>query len=982
MADSRRFTSFFRALRERRTQSLPVMSKRLTAGLKSILTRKTDKRGLDMDMLDQDGASDGSLVEPSAPPSQDERPAKESVAGVGRNPTLNNETNHTIPARSHSTATPRGSEKRKYSGEHDDTLLTERCLYSTEAATPPTNVSRKPSTKKQQEIIDWVNQQPAVDQFSAQTPDETLPLVREDGRADVSLDITQKDETQQNDDPRVFSTPSGRTSPRKSHHSRISQDPKNRVIRESQHDQFAPVSRRGTFESQRGIYAFQMPSTTSITDQFYLSRRDSEATVGTTISGTVSDGISNKRLSASTIATTLTMAASSDTLHGQFKRLRPDSRSSSYRSGSIPSVRSSAHASNPHSLRQKVLPSAPRDSTQTPEVFHPPIPAIPQQVSTCQVGAVHSPLPLPPKSVLEAGVLAQQRRGRNSDSNPGTPTRAEFGEEPRICVPPETGDDILSVINEHASDAGSTMRASPRPSVDHRPETQEFLIDGLGNRQPSEGPSSLFSRDASPLESITSVTSLGDLLEGERPSQESSDAEDTMSDVTDHTDLSLIEVFETSQTPFDPGLLSVLMSLKEEVVDRIKQRLQTIMLQEHGFQQHPTQHNTSGSTQSEASSGSAEKATSLSALPTLRKRALDEGDDNSPGRENGDDGGRRKRKDTTTRAQLEAHLRKLACPFHKRYPSNAKLSKSCHGPGWGSVHRVKEHIYRRHGPLSRCTRCLDTFASEEKLTEHMRAEARCENRMAPPDEETINISKSQGLELRKRKKEVSEEERWFNTFHILFPDVPPDQFPSPYHESSLQVPSDPDMLSDFRTFLRRALPERIISDVNNHLRVQPPGFILPENTAELISRTLQEVMDRYRPVLLPESPEATKSADASPLFVEASTHQEPAERPGGVQTLNTYTGLNTGQVIPPPPRAAPPAPPPSTWGVVPLSDSPSTSTFDFGFSNMNQAQSAPVVEAPAVSYYAGDEMTESWVADGGYDGVGWSYGEYLEGTGP
>jgi len=97
------------------------------------------------------------------------------------------------------------------------------------------------------------------------------------------------------------------------------------------------------------------------------------------------------------------------------------------------------------------------------------------------------------------------------------------------------------------------------------------------------------------------------------------------------------------------------------------------------------------------------------------------------------------------------------------------------GPDW-----AREHIYRRHKrPAFRCPRCLDTFETDDKLNEHARSDAICDTKDAPPEEETIYISKSQESQLRKKKRERSEEERWFNIFNMLFPGVPVDQRPSP-----------------------------------------------------------------------------------------------------------------------------------------------------------------------------------------------------------
>jgi hypothetical protein len=92
----------------------------------------------------------------------------------------------------------------------------------------------------------------------------------------------------------------------------------------------------------------------------------------------------------------------------------------------------------------------------------------------------------------------------------------------------------------------------------------------------------------------------------------------------------------------------------------------------------------------------------------------------------------------------------------------------------------REHIYRCHQrPDVYCDRCLVSFTEEGKLAEHLRADNRCENKAAPSDGETIYITQSQERALRKRKRMVPEEERWLNSFQIIFPDVPKEHIPSP-----------------------------------------------------------------------------------------------------------------------------------------------------------------------------------------------------------
>ncbi|KAK9770710.1 putative C2H2-type domain-containing protein [Seiridium cardinale] len=44
----------------------------------------------------------------------------------------------------------------------------------------------------------------------------------------------------------------------------------------------------------------------------------------------------------------------------------------------------------------------------------------------------------------------------------------------------------------------------------------------------------------------------------------------------------------------------------------------------------------------------------------------------------------------------EEAQRRLACPFFKHNPSKHVTERTCTGPGWSSVHRLKQHLFRRH----------------------------------------------------------------------------------------------------------------------------------------------------------------------------------------------------------------------------------------------------------------------------------------------
>ncbi|KAK3320496.1 kinase-like domain-containing protein [Cercophora scortea] len=137
--------------------------------------------------------------------------------------------------------------------------------------------------------------------------------------------------------------------------------------------------------------------------------------------------------------------------------------------------------------------------------------------------------------------------------------------------------------------------------------------------------------------------------------------------------------------------------------------------------------------------------------------------------------------------------RRLACPFMKVGVHPSELTRACKGPGYDSNFRVKEHIQRCHTPASfknplGCHRCLREFESANLLYKHSREEPQCLIR-AP---EIINgqLSLEQALSLRsmkKRRTDMTEEDKWFEIFRILFPskDLPA----SPYHEDATTVSS-------------------------------------------------------------------------------------------------------------------------------------------------------------------------------------------------
>lgn len=164
------------------------------------------------------------------------------------------------------------------------------------------------------------------------------------------------------------------------------------------------------------------------------------------------------------------------------------------------------------------------------------------------------------------------------------------------------------------------------------------------------------------------------------------------------------------------------------------------------------------------------------------KRQLDGGDLNnslSGGDENGRDKGGNKR----AKKDPEAG-RKFACPFYKHDPRTHRKERTCCGPGWDSIHRLKEHLYRKHRlPKHACPRCGESFGGANGLTAHLRADITCKTvDIGPVD--GIDEEMESKLKVRKTQSGLTEEERWLEIYLILFPKANREKIPSPYYDGT------------------------------------------------------------------------------------------------------------------------------------------------------------------------------------------------------
>lgn len=93
----------------------------------------------------------------------------------------------------------------------------------------------------------------------------------------------------------------------------------------------------------------------------------------------------------------------------------------------------------------------------------------------------------------------------------------------------------------------------------------------------------------------------------------------------------------------------------------------------------------------------------------------------------------------------------------------------------------REHLFRVHRlPKFRCNRCAWEFQSSKELASHQRSARPCELQVFEDQMEGINSE--QEAQLKSRKKDCTnkpEEEKWTDTYSILFPTDDLSDIPTP-----------------------------------------------------------------------------------------------------------------------------------------------------------------------------------------------------------
>lgn len=234
----------------------------------------------------------------------------------------------------------------------------------------------------------------------------------------------------------------------------------------------------------------------------------------------------------------------------------------------------------------------------------------------------------------------------------------------------------------------------------------------------------------------------------------------------------------------------------------------------------------------QGSSGTASRAGQSRAQGSGKRKSR--GEDSLPPDDPDEDGSNKRRRiSTTTVTEDSENGPRFACPFYKHDPNCYRNRRTCPGPGWPTVHRMKEHLYRSHAQPIFCNRCYLMFDSDNELSTHQRADPCPVSAPQPID----GIGRETLKSLRKRTTANRlEEDKWRDTYQLLFPDVAQSDIPSPYYDSA--SPSE-----GSRRF-RRDLLERIRQELFTTAE-QEPGPVeqrLLRQVAGIIQRCERELM--------------------------------------------------------------------------------------------------------------------------------------------
>ncbi|ROV96748.1 hypothetical protein VSDG_05561 [Cytospora chrysosperma] len=295
----------------------------------------------------------------------------------------------------------------------------------------------------------------------------------------------------------------------------------------------------------------------------------------------------------------------------------------------------------------------------------------------------------------------------------------------------------------------------------------------------------------------------------------------------------------SSNASLSPGELA--KSRRDIVVDRIVRwmvkwldsRLGLLALQSH--------HGGAAQTSQGFSPSSRQGSSDRTQRPHPRRKPGRGGGQNSDDASD-DEGADRPRPNGTIQEEDDEVL-EFACPYLKHNPAKYGKLRSCSSYGWKSIHRLKEHLYRRHLlPQFKCIRCCRVFQTSDALTEHSKAEVACEVVQDEPDEDGIKQDQLAKLKSRKRGRDRdSEHDKWIAAYQVLFPDDY--LLPSPYFERTDTGQNRESFLTALREHVGRESPRLIRPRLEEFLDEVLKESLTPQVLENLLRDVFTQVLN-------------------------------------------------------------------------------------------------------------------------------------------
>lgn len=188
------------------------------------------------------------------------------------------------------------------------------------------------------------------------------------------------------------------------------------------------------------------------------------------------------------------------------------------------------------------------------------------------------------------------------------------------------------------------------------------------------------------------------------------------------------------------------------------------------------------------------------------------------------------------REEAESTRRKLACPFAKKDPVRWR---SCYRHELTKISYVKQHLYRVHLLPPYCRRCGHAYEHEDALANHMRDLIPCAVRSDFAVPEGLTAAQRERLSERLSPK-LSDEERWYAVFDIVFPDHRP-RPATPY--------VDPDVSEDLASFRDHVARDGARILVDAYRRAE--GDAGPPSLAATMQRGLDEISSSWQALRSP-----------------------------------------------------------------------------------------------------------------------------------